>query len=84
MSLAISTGVSTVKPCSVCGVTVEHREYAYSSGGRHSSAVTHDAPCGAQCIGGGLRGVKFSYGPLERQGHTSKGCVRCDTRPRSP
>ena len=54
-----------VQPCSVCGVEMEHRE---NFGLRDDlptwwSPERHKAPCGAPCMGGGVRPLRAEERP---------------------
>lgn len=41
--------------CATCGAFVQHQENELQDGRRWWSPVKHDAPCGAPCIGGGVK-----------------------------
>lgn len=45
--------------CGVCGAAVEHRQHIAYTGPKAGTAwwspVRHTAPCGAPCMGGGVR-----------------------------
>ena len=55
--IAGTTDRTRVQPCGTCGVPMEHRE----NFGLRDDAPTwwsparHDAPCGAPCMGGGVK-----------------------------
>lgn len=56
----VTTGRVAARPCDLCGAPVEHKESQglYGTTGLYGdpcwSAVSHDAPCGAPCLGGGV------------------------------
>jgi len=63
--IAGTTDRTRVQPCSVCGVEMEHRE---NFGLRDDlptwwSPERHKAPCGAPCMGGGVRPLRAEERP---------------------
>lgn len=73
-----STGASDVRACKTCGLAVKHSE-TETHDGRHSwKAAQHPAPCGAPCIGGGVRPIPHDELPPGVSGiahaHRADGC----------
>lgn len=52
-----TTDRTRVQPCAVCGVEMAHREHFGLAAGVPTwwTPAKHNAPCGAPCIGGGVR-----------------------------
>lgn len=77
----ISTGKTKPGKCHTCGAPILRHEAAglYGSG---SSWLTspHNAPCGVQCLGGGIRGRASlkRYRAGEVHGSDYHDCPKCD------
>ena len=63
--IAALTGNTREQPCRVCGVVREHVETFALSAGVPTWWATraHVAPCGAPCIGGGVRPLREDERP---------------------
>lgn len=70
------TGREVQASCKTCAQTVTHREHIGLYGGAPElSAVNHRAPCGAHCLGGGVRANV--YRKKEVHGAKMFPCPRC-------
>ena len=72
-----------VATCKTCG-----QEVTVAQVGAFALPDAHDAPCGAPCWGGGVKGQMVTEGRFESlraamdASHRRGGCPRCNPKPR--
>lgn len=75
----ISTGNELSAPCRTCGRKVLQREHvgAFVGSGPLWAEVSHRAPCGMPCLGGGVSVRDYRAGLVHKRG----ACPACEAKP---
>jgi hypothetical protein len=77
MAMSRYTGNTQISACETCGTMTKHAEVelGFKNPTVRWRATPHEAPCGAQCFGGGVTPEVYEGGQVH--GHPFRPCPVC-------